>query len=98
MMYDLPMHEGRALPHFSLREIDLPQIKDWEVSGKYFLLVKVEMVGKYNRKDLDSKVDKSKVEGDFQVLSIKAVEHDEYAEMDSKAFEKVVAKAKSGKL
>lgn len=95
--YD-PIHQGRELPSFSLRQIDLPEILEWEVNGKYYLVLKVEMVGKRNRKDLEAPEDKQKIEADFQVQSIRSLGDKpvDASTLEKKEFEKVVAKARSG--
>lgn len=103
-MYNIPMyiedpyHGDRELPCFTLRQIDLPEILKWEVNDKRYILMKVEMTGKRNRKDLDAPEDKSKVEADFEVMSIRPVEDEP---IDPKAiekadFERTIAKVKSG--
>jgi len=100
-MYDtvMPMHEGRGLPQFVLREIDLPDLRNWEVNSQHYLVLKVEMIGKRNRKDMEApKSDREKIEADFQVLSIKPLgdEPVDAKKLERQDFEKVLAKAKSG--
>ena len=55
-MYDevMPMHQGRDLPQFTFRQIDLPEVESWEVNGQYYLVLKVQMIGKRNRKDIEA--------------------------------------------
>jgi len=74
-MYDavMPMHEGRELPAFTLREIDLPQIRTWDVNGEYYLIVKVKMTGKNDQRVSEAREDMEKMEGNFEVHSIKAL-------------------------
>ena len=91
------MHEGRELPSFSLRQIDLPEVMNWEVNGQYYLVIKVEMIGKHNNPDLPVKQEKSKIEGVFRMLNVKAVGDlpvDAKA-LEKKDFENTVAKIKS---
>ena|SRR3990167_10208184 len=97
-MYDIPMHEERQLPSFTLRQIDLPEVQTWLVNGEYYLILKVQMVGKRNRKDIEAKEDREKIEGDFQIMSIKALGDKpvDRKTLEQQDFEKVVAKAKSG--
>jgi len=93
----MPMHGERELPFLTLREIDLPGVLTWEVDSKHYLVVKVEMVGK--RKADISKGDKQKMEGDFQVLSIKALGGSDAKSLERANFEEVLAKAlSSGKM
>jgi len=69
----MPMHEGRVLPQFSLREIDLPQVIEWEVNGEYYVVMKVKMLGKRIQQISDAPEDRQRIEGDFEMRSIKAV-------------------------
>lgn len=93
-----PYHDERKLPEFSLRQIDLPEILKWRVNGEYYLVMKVQMTGLRNNKDLNSKEDKSRVEADFQVHSIRALDKEpvDAAMMEKKDFEDTVTKVKSG--
>jgi hypothetical protein len=92
------IHEDRELPMFTLRQIDLPDILKWQVGGKYYLVMKVEMVGLRNRKDLDAYNDRPKVEGDFQVMSIRALGDKpvDATTIEKEDFKNVVTKVKSG--
>ena len=98
MTYDMPMHQGRELPRLRLRQIDLPEILQWDLNGQYYIVLKVEMISKNNRKDIESSEDQGKLEADFQVLSVRALGD---RPIDAKAIERedfdlVVAKARSG--
>lgn len=95
----MPMHQGRELPQFTLRQIDLPEVLTWEVNGKYYLILQVEMIGKRNRTDIEAPEDKQKIEADFQIMSIRALGDKpiDRKTMEQQAFEEIVAKAKSGK-
>jgi len=96
---DSPMHEGRQLPEFELRENDLPEVFKWEVNSQHYLVLKVEMTAKRNRQDLDApRSDKEKVEGSFRILSIKALGDTpvDAKTLEQKHFESIVTKAKSG--
>ena len=99
-MYDIstPYHDERDLPSFTLRQIDLPEILQWEVNGKYYLVMKVEMTSIQNHKDLRATEDQDKLSANFQVESVKALGD---KPVDAKTIEKddfnrVVSKAKSG--
>lgn len=74
MYGEMPLHEGRRLPQFTLREIDLHQVAQWEVGGEYYLVVKVEMIGKHNNNAMGSNADQSKIEGDFQMQAVKVLD------------------------
>lgn len=101
VLTESPMHEGRELPSFSLREIDLPAVLSWEVGGKYFLIVGVEMTGKReNKYRVDPEVpesDKVKIEGEFKMTSVQLLPEKEANKMERQAFEGALAKARSGK-
>ena len=93
------MTEGRELPQFTLREIDLPEVREWEVGGQYYLVLKVEQVGVRNRKDMDApNSDRSKLEADFQVHSIRALGDKpvDAKTIEQEEFDEVVYKARSG--
>jgi hypothetical protein len=100
-MYDsvMPMHEGRMLPSFSLREIDLPEIRYWEVNDEHYLILKVKMVGKRDQRVSGAPEDAEKLEGDFEVHSIKSLGDKpvDAKSLAQKDWERTVAKAKSGK-
>ena len=99
-MYDtaMPMHEGRILPSFTLREIDLPEVKVWKVNEEYYLIVKVKMTGKRDQRISEAPEDKNKVEGEFEVHSIKALGDKpvDVKTLQQEDFEKVKVKALSG--
>ena len=101
VLTDSPMHEGRELPFISLREIDLPQVAHWEVGGKYYLIVGVEMTGKKERKytlpEGAPQSDENKIDGDFQITSVQEVPPKEANKMEREAFEDALARARSGK-
>jgi hypothetical protein len=95
----MPMHQGRSLPQFSLREIDLPNLKKWQEGQEYFLVVKVKMVGRnlVEEYQVVDKNDAGKLEGNFKVLAVKALESEtDVQKMSSKEFELHTAKILSG--
>jgi hypothetical protein len=100
MYIETPYSEDRELPSVTFRQIDLPEILKWEVGGQYYIVAKVEMTGLRNMKNLDQKSDQHKIEGDFQLLSVMAVEDKpvDTKKIEKKAFEKLVGKIKSGEL
>lgn len=76
MPVDMPMHvRGRDLPTFSLGQEELPEVRTWEVGGKYYLVVKVEMVEQSSAKMVgaDDSTDKGKLRGSFEMMSVKAL-------------------------
>lgn len=94
----MPMHEGRELPSFTLREIDLPQVRTWEVNGKYYLVVQVEMLSKNSMKDYEAtESGREKIEGYFKVLSVKELPPKEANKESRKSFEGALAKARGMK-
>lgn len=101
-MYDeVPMHEGRELPYFSLREVDLSQVRTWEVGGKYYLVIGVEMTGKrevkHNMPKEAPESDKIKIEGDFKMTSVQLLPPKEAHKKEREAFENSLAKARGMK-
>jgi len=104
-MYDIPMpmHQERELPKlYGLRQEDLPEIMTMEVGDSRYLVVKVEMVSKRSGKamEMEDKNDKGKMEADFQIHSIKCLgkEPVDAKSLESKEFQAVVAKVKSGQM
>jgi len=100
MIGDIPMHQGRELPRFDLRQIDLPEILGWPVNSTHYIVVKVEVVSKNNRKDIESPQDQQKIEAGLQILNVKALgdEPIDAKALEKQDFENVVARAKSGQL
>lgn len=100
MTFDMPMPTGRVLPEFTLMELDMPEIKEWQVNDEKYMIVKVKMTGKRTRTDVDSDLDKARIKADFKVLSIKALgdEPVNAKGLADKDFERVTADAKSGKV
>ncbi len=78
-MHDMPMMAtGRRLPSVYFRELDLPEVKEWEIGEKYQIVIQVEMLGKENMKadpafNKAPQKDKRSLEGHFQIVSLKAV-------------------------
>lgn len=101
-MYDIaePMHEGRQLPQFSLRQIDFPDVISMEVKDTQYIVMKVEMVGKRSMAGMENSNDGSKVEGDFRVLSIRALGEKpvDAKTLEQEHFERTVAGIKSGEI
>jgi len=91
-MYDtsMPMNQGRQLPMFTLRQIDLPQILS---------VMKVKMTGKNEQVSLPAPEDQSKMEANFEMQSIRVLGDKpvDAKSLEQKDFERVIAKAKSGK-
>lgn len=69
----------RVLPSFTLSSVDLPELKDWEVGGVYFLKVKVEQVslGKGEQEWGEPKEGDKKRHARFQILGIEAMQEKE---------------------
>lgn len=95
MYLDEPVSPERILPRLSLRKSDLPDISYWEVGDSYYVVAKLEMVGKHE----DGEGNKKEIEGNFKVQSIRAVGNEpiDVKSLEKKDFEKTVAKVKSGK-
>ena len=92
--------EGRDMPSFSMGQEELPEVKYWEVGGKYYLVVKVEMVEQSNSKAYgynDSR-DKGKIQGRFKMLNIMALKNTpvDAKSLEEKDFKQTVAKVRSG--
>ena len=96
----MPMHEGRELPQFTLRQSDLPEVMKLEVNNEVYLVMKVKVIGKRSRQDLDTKNEKTKMEADFQVLTLKALGDKPISAktLEQQHFEQTVAKIKSGQI
>lgn len=77
MPFAMPMPSGRELPSISVSELDLPELKTWEVNGKYFIIAKVEMVEKHNHRDFLAdgapESQKKALGGRFKLLNIAAI-------------------------
>ena len=97
-MYDMPMESERQLPSFSLRQIDLPEVRDMEVGEELYIVMKVKMTGKRSRADLPERQDQGKVEGDFEMHSVRVLDDKpiDIKTLEARAFEAVLTKAKSG--
>lgn len=103
MDYAMPMPMDRQLPTlYGLRQEDLPEIVNMEVGDKRYVVLKVEMVAKRSGKAMDmvDKNDRTKMEGDFQVQSIKVLgkEPVDAKTLESKEFQAVIAKVLSGNM
>jgi len=100
-MNDMPMHNpDRELPRFRVRQEEVPGVRNWEVNSQHYFVVKVEMVSKNNTKAIgaNDSPDKEKIEGEFQVLSIKALGDKPVnaKTLVREDFERVAAKARQG--
>jgi hypothetical protein len=94
------IHEGRELPQFTIRQLDLPDLLDWQVSESHYVLCKVQVVGLRNRSDLPAREDRPKLEADLQVESIQVVGYTPIntKEIERKEFESLIGKVKSGEM
>jgi hypothetical protein len=102
MQYDMPMTQGRELPQFNIREIDMPDLATWEVGDKKYVVMKVEMVAKQsgNAYGFKEDVDKRSIEGTFRMLSLKTLGYEtvDTKKLESAEFNKVMAKVMSGEM
>ena len=100
MYIDAPYSEGRELPSFSLRQIDLPDFLQWQVGSQHYIVMKVEMTGVRNRKDLEQSNDQPKMEADFSAISIRALGDEPVSakEIEKKEFDELVVRARSGNI
>jgi len=100
MYPDMPMHEGRELPQFTLRQNDLPDVAKLEVNEEKYLIVKVKMISKRNRQDIEASEEKQKIEGRFQIMAIKALGDKpvDAKSLEREHFEKTTAKVLSGEV
>ena len=102
MAYDMvePMQDERILPMIHFDEMSLPEVRLWEVGGKYYLIVGVEMTGKNEAKPyIDpnaSESQKNMIEGTFQVTSVQLLPENESNKLERQAFESAIARARGG--
>jgi len=100
VLNEAPMQDSRILPIIHFDELSLPQVGTWDVGGKYYVVVGLEMVGKNEAKpNIDpnaSESQKNMIEGRFQVTSVQELPPQESNKMERKAFEGAIAKARSG--
>lgn len=99
MGISMPMHEDRCFPQVSFRQEDLPEILEWQVNGQYYILIKAEMTGIRNVRHM-SMDEKNKIEADFQILSVRAIDDKpiDVKTIEKMAWDKAVADVKSGGL
>lgn len=92
------MHGERQLPVITLRQEDLPEIPRWQIGGKYYIVMKVEMVAVDKQYYLPDKSDNGKLEARFEVESVRALDNKpvDIKTLEKKAWDKTVAKIKSG--
>lgn len=95
---EMPLHGERNLPEFYLRQEDLPEMLTWEVGGKYYLVMKVEMTGMEKKAELVQGNDSSKMEGEFKVVSVRALDDKpvDAKLLEREDFNRMVAKVRSG--
>lgn len=98
----MPLNRERRLPTlYDVRQEDIPDIIQMDVGDTRYLVIKVEMIGKRSGKEMHmiEDQDKTKVEADFQINSIKVLGDKpvDAKSLEQKAFEKVVADVKNGK-
>lgn len=98
ILESMPMHGDRQLPVITLRQEDLPEILKWQVGAKYYIVMKVEMVGVDKQYYLPDKSDVGKLEATFEVESVRALDNKpiDVKTLEKKAWDKTVAKIKSG--
>lgn len=98
MINEMPMHGERQLPVITLRQEDLPEIPRWQIGGKYYIVMKVEMVAVDKQYYLPDKSDNGKLEARFEVESVRALDNKpvDIKTLEKKAWDKTVAKIKSG--
>lgn len=82
----------RHRPTISLRQSELPEMKDWKVKGKYKLEIEVEMTSIGS-----DEWEKTKpIRGSFSVTSVKDITDKSAKDMSKGEFNKAYVKARSG--
>ena len=97
-MYGFDYSQGRELPEVSFRQIDLPELINWEVNGEYYLVIKVKMTGKHDMDHLPEKHDRNKLVGEFKIKSVRAMDDKpiDAVSLEKADFEAIIVKARSG--
>lgn len=95
----MPMHQGRDLPVFSMREVDLPDLKFWEVGSQHYILLKIEQTAK-RKAYSDAREDRNKLEATFKVISARSVGDEPISvkDIEAREFRDLKAKALAGEL
>lgn len=81
--------KAKIYPTFNLDSEDLPEIKNWKVNGKYYLLMEVEQMAMRQGKEWQGEGDKKddRVHATFKILKVGVKEE---------GFEKEYARRRSG--
>ena len=98
MIEAVSMTQGRELPSISFRQIDMPEILDWEVNSEHYIVCKVKVIGKNNNEYINAPEDKNKIEANLKVLNVTALSDKpvDAKTLESKEFQKIKAKVLSG--
>lgn len=75
------MNESPAMfpPSFSADDMQIPEIKHWEVGKKYYLTIQIEQKSKNESED-------NRVSGRFDIIAYKHLKEKPIDEMDDKEF------------
>ncbi len=76
-------------PSFSLNSNQVSEIKDWEVGGKYKLVIVVEQKSKSNNSSATANI----IEGSFNILAYKYIPVKKIEDMTDAEFEEYQGKA-----
>ncbi len=88
---------GPPLPQFFADDSQIPEIKDWEVGGRYKLVIEVEQRSK--SKVHTSVGDKDTIDGRFDIVAYKHLPEKDIKDMTDEEFGEYEGKALSkGKL
>lgn len=87
------MKNKRILPTISFTEEDLPEIKDWKVGDKYFLVMEVEQISLRQGSEWQGEEDDKAKEtrATFKILSVGVNEG------ETESYEEEYARKRSGK-
>jgi len=93
----MPIQTSKDLPQITLRELDVAEIRYWEVNQEYYMVMKVKMTGKHTQYESKSPQDAKFLEGDFKITSIKALgdEPVDSKRLERQDFERTMAGALS---
>lgn len=82
-----PLHW--RLPHFSVTEDQMPEVKSWEVGNKYRMIVEVEQTEKSDREG-------DPVRGEFRLVAYKPLPNKSLDEMTDDEFAELQGEMLSG--